>query len=234
MKTLSAFLQTVRHNRSNYKSIKTFRYFHPSSDITIYSDNGDIFNDYAEEFNTKFFIDEYNVDPRGKLNYEKLKIYFDRIKQHCINTDSDYVVILEDDVMTYKTISIYPETDCAGPRINPYHPALNQYLQNKFGNKGIYGYGMSGGSIFHREKFLHSISDISRLEELNLLNYLDDRICSYSDVGLTLIFQLSGYKYGVWYDVSEKYHNDPTQIINRDSALDHNDKRLYSNTERDD
>lgn len=230
MKTVSAFLQTVTHNKSNYTAIKTFRNFHPNSDITIYSDNGDSFDDYSKEFDAKFLIDQHHIDPRGKLNYDKLIIYFNRIKQHCLNTNSDYVVILEDDVMTYKEISIYPDTECAGPRVNPYSFNLNTYLQNKFNTKDIYGYGMSGGSIFHREKFLYSISSVSKLEELKKLNYFDDRICSYSDVGLTLIFQLNGYTYGIWYDVSEKYHNDPAQIIVRDAALDHNDKRLYNTT----
>ena len=56
---------------------------------------------------------------------------------------------------------------------------------------------------------------------------MDNRIPYYSDVGLTLLFQISGFAYSEWMDVSEKFHQDPNQRIIRDSAIDHNDKRLY-------
>lgn len=224
MTTVSAFLQTHTHNDSNHKALATFRQFHPDSDITIYSDNGEDFSDFAKEFSANFLIDTNSADPRGALDCDKLSIYIDRIKQHCIRTTSDYVVILEDDVMTYKTISLYPVTECAGPRIIWYSKELNKYLQHKLGSNISYGYGMCGGSIFLRDKFLDSLQV---LDELKSIYELDSRICKYSDVGLTLLFQLSGFSYSIWQDVSEKFHADPMQRIFRDAALDHNDKRLY-------
>lgn len=224
MKTISAFLQTVTHNKSNYRTIQTFREHHPNSDITIYSDNGENFSDWAKEFNTNFLIDNNKADPRGRLDKNKLSTYLYRIQQHCLISDSEYVVILEDDVMTYKTIALYPDTECAGPRMIPYSYQLNMYLRKKFSTSDLYGYGMCGGSIFMRNKFLDSISTLTEAIDLHIL---DNRVCSYSDVGLTLIFQLMGYKYSIWKDVSEKFHSDPRQRIFRDAALDHNDKRLY-------
>jgi hypothetical protein len=221
---ISALLQTVFPNKSNKQVLSSFRQFHHDAEISIIVDGDSNFEDYAVEFNTKIIRDNNRCDPRGGLTFDTFDNYLQRINTHCVMSKSDYVIILEDDVMTYKSISKFPNTSCAGPRINPYSERLNQFLQNKFSSQENYGYGMSGGSIFKREDFLKSFENRPNFQTYSLM---DNRIPYYSDVGLTLLFQISGFAYSEWMDVSEKFHQDPNQRIIRDSAIDHNDKRLY-------
>lgn len=221
---VSAIMQTQKPTRSNLKCISSFREHHPNSPITIVADEVCDFSDYQKKYNVDVVYSNIKCDPRGRLTFETFKEYINRIYNHCKSCNSEFVVILEDDVVTYKTITKYPLTSCAGPRTNSYEPTLVDFLQKKFNNKINYGYGMSGGSIFKSEDFLKSYENFSNLEFFSLL---DKRIPYYSDVGLTLLFQLSGYHYSEWQDVSEKFHNDVRQRIFRDAALDHNDKRLY-------
>lgn len=221
---ISAVLQTVDPNKSNKKVLSSFRKFHPSSEISIIVDGNSDFQSYAKEFDTKIIYDNKKCDPRGRLTFSSFDDYLQRINTHCTTSSSDYVVILEDDVMTYKSISKFPNTSCAGPRINLYSEVLNNFLQNKFNTTTNYGYGMSGGSIFKRKDFLKSFDN---RPDFQIYSLMDNRIPYYSDVGLTLLFQVSGFEYSEWMDVSEKFHQDPNQRIFRDSAIDHNDKRLY-------
>jgi|LakMenEpi03Aug12_release.lakeMendotaPanAssembly.Ray.scaffolds.fasta_scaffold201007_3 hypothetical protein len=221
---ISAVLQTVSPNKSNKQVLSSFRQFHPDAEISIIVDGNSDFEEYAEKFNTNIIKDNNRCDPRGGLTFDTFDKYLQRINAHCLVSKSEYVVILEDDVMTYKSISKFPNTSCAGPRINPYSERLNCFLQNKFNTQENYGYGMSGGSIFKREDFLKSFHNRPNFQTYSLMDY---RIPYYSDVGLTLLFQIAGFSYSEWMDVSEKFHGDPNQRIIRDSAIDHNDKRLY-------
>jgi hypothetical protein len=221
---ISALLQTVSPNKSNKQALSSFRQFHPDAEISIIVDGNSDFEDYSKEFNTKIIRDNQKCDPRGGLTFDTFDNYLQRINTHCLLSNSEYVVILEDDVMTYKSISKFPKTSCAGPRINPYSERLKYFLQNKFSSQENYGYGMSGGSIFKRNDFLKSFDNRPNFQTYSLM---DNRIPYYSDVGLTLLFQISGFAYSEWMDVSEKFHQDPNQRIIRDSAIDHNDKRLY-------
>ena len=221
---ISALLQTVSPNKSNKQVLSSFRQFHPDAETSIIVDGNSDFEDYSKEFNAKIIRDNQRCDPRGGLTFDTFDNYLQRINTHCLLSNSEYVVILEDDVMTYKSISKFPKTSCAGPRINPYSERLNYFLQNKFSSQENYGYGMSGGSIFKRDDFLKSFEHRPNFQTYSLM---DNRIPYYSDVGLTLLFQISGFAYSEWMDVSEKFHQDPNQRIIRDSAIDHNDKRLY-------
>ena len=224
MISVSAILQTQKPNPSNLSCISSFRKYHSSSPITIVADEFCDFSNYEKKYDVKVKYSNIKCDPRGKLNFSTFREYLKRIYDHCTEYSQEFVVILEDDVMTYKTISRRPSTSCAGPRINPYQAALTALLQEKFNSKNFYGYGMSGGSIFKSQDFIKSYEKNIDFEYFSLK---ENRIPYYSDIGLTLLFQLSGYEYSEWEDVSEKFHKDPNQRIYRDAALDHNDKRLY-------
>jgi hypothetical protein len=221
---VSAIIQTQKPNKSNLKCISTFREFHEDAFITIVADEVCDFSSYRQKYNVNIVYSDIKCDPRGNLTFTTFQEYLRRIYNHCLSCESEFVLILEDDVVTYKQISLFPKTSCAGPRINLYRRPLITFLQQKFNTTIDYGYGMSGGSIFKRNDFIKSYEQNINFEYFSLF---DDRIPYYSDVGLTLLFQLSGYEYSEWEDVSEKFHKDTNQRIYRDAAIDHNDKRLY-------
>lgn len=221
---VSGIIQTQKPNKSNLKCVSSFREFHKNAVITIVADQICDFSSYQQQYNARVTYSDIKCDPRGKLTFSTFKEYLSRIYNHCLSCQSEFVVILEDDVVTYKTISHSPITSCAGPRTNLYSEPLIKFLQQKFNTKINYGYGMSGGSIFKTSDFIKSYKQNIDFEYFSLL---DNRIPYYSDIGLTLLFQLCGYEYSEWEDVSEKFHQDINQRIYRDAAIDHNDKRLY-------
>jgi hypothetical protein len=147
--------------------------------------------------------------------------YFKRIYEHCISVNSEWVVILEEDVITLRNINYFPTTECAGPRLNSYSPELTNFLIKNYGDKQ-YGYGMCGGSIFKRKSFIDAFNKFLDLK--SCVQY-DNRITGWSDIPLTLIFHLAGLDYSVWHEISEKTH--PSLPIIRDGAFDHAYKYWY-------
>lgn len=219
--TISVYMQVYSNKRAVYECLYSFRRYYPDEPITLVCDGGEDFSSIADEFNCTYRYCQENILPHGRMRgLAAVNEYLTRIKEHCVSTFSDWVVLLEEDVQTLRRIKYFPEADCAGTRMNPYSPALTALLTKQFG-PGVYGYGMCGGSIFRRESFLHAYG-----RDLTPYVHFDDRIAGWGDIPLTLIFHLAGLRYQVWSEVSERNH--PRDPIVRDSAFDHAFKYWYS------
>jgi hypothetical protein len=223
--TLSAYIQCYSNKAALYQTLKTFRTHYPVERITLVSDAGEDFTRFGRHFNLNYYWSDRHCDPRGELGEAGTVEYLRRIHDHCLNTDSDFVVILEEDVTTYRRIRRFPATACAGPRHNPFSAGLNRYLQRLHRTSLNYGYAMCGGSIFDRRTFVECYE--RRNLDLAALSTLDPAVIQYSDVPLTLIFLVNGYAFSVWEEVSEMYHPIAELRIVRDAAFDHHDKRWY-------
>jgi hypothetical protein len=159
------------------------------------------------------------------LGKEGVREYLTRIYEHCLRVASDYVVILEEDVITLRRINRFPSSDCGGPRFNSLADPLNHYLR-KINNTNLdYGYAMCGGSIFDRRVYLGCYEKQNL--DLDFLGTLDKRVVQYSDVVLTVIFLINGFSYSVWDEVSETNNPLEHRRIFRDAAFDHNNKKWY-------
>lgn len=215
-------MQCFSNKRAVFECLKSFRLYNPTSDITLLSDGGEDFNKIATKYNANYKYSNKNILPKGKMiGIEGVKEYLYRIYEHCIFVNSEWVLILEEDVTTLRNIKFFPKTECAGPRMNAYSSNLTNFLIKKYGDKE-YGYGMCGGSIFLRKSFIEAFKQISVLE--TCVEY-DDRISGWSDIPLTLLFHLSGFDYSIWDEVSEKTHIGCPII--KDSAFDHAYKYWY-------
>ncbi len=223
--TISAYIQCHANQTALYQTLASFRKFYPTEPITLVSDCGDDFSQFAERFALNYYRSEKNCDPRGNLGKYGALEYLKRIYEHCLTTTSNYVVILEEDVITHRKIKRFPLTDCGGPRFNNLADPLNRYLQQTNNTTNDYGYAMCGGSIFDREVYIKCYEKQNL--DLDFLASLDTRIVQYSDVVLTVIFLINGYSYGIWEEVSESNHPIEGLRIFRDAAFDHNDKRWY-------
>ena len=223
--TISAYIQCHSNKTALYHTLASFRTFYPNEPITLVSDCGDDFSQFAKRFDLYYYRSEKNCDPREGLGKDGALEYLKRIYRHCLTVASDYVVILEEDVITHRRIKRFPLTDCGGPRFNNLADPLNRYLQEINNTTDNYGYAMCGGSIFDREVYIKCYEKQNL--DLDFLRSLDKRIVQYSDVVLTVIFLVNGYSYGIWEEVSETNHAVESLRIVRDAAFDHNNKKWY-------
>jgi len=224
MHDISAYIQCYSNKRAVFECIKSFRNFYPTNFITLVSDNGDDFTSISNYFNLNYIYSDKNILPKGRMcGLECVYEYFKRIYNHCISTESEWVVLLEEDVNTLRKIKHFPSTDAGGARIINYNQPLTDFLNLKFKN-GPYGYGMCGGSIFKRKSYINAYELNKNLEYYLTL---DNRLDSWSDIPLTLLFHINGYSYSVWDEISELHHICPELRIIKDSAFDHAYKFWY-------
>ena len=222
--TISAYVQCYSNKAALYHALASFRKAYPAEFVTLVSDRGDDFSKFAEHFHLHYYRSEQKGDP-GNLGKDGAREYLRRIYEHCCRVTSDYVVILEEDVITKRKIKRFPSSDCGGPRFNGLPDPLNRYLQKIHNTTRDYGYAMCGGSIFNRLIFI-SCYEKHNLD-LDYLATLDKIIVQYGDVVLTMLFLINGYSYSVWDEVSEENHPVEDLRIFRDSALDHANKKWY-------
>jgi hypothetical protein len=223
--TISAYIQCYSNKAALYHTLSSFRKFYSSEPVTLVSDCGEDFSKFARYFGLTYYRSDKRCDPRGNLGQEGTLEYLKRIYEHCLGVRSDYVILLEEDVITCRRIARFPTTDCAGPRFNPLADGLNRYLQKINNTTEDYGYAMCGGAIFNRQIYIDCYEQHNF--DLDVLKTLEPRIIQYSDIPLTVIFLVNGHSYGVWDEVSEAHHPVKEMRIFRDSAFDHNDKKWY-------
>jgi hypothetical protein len=223
--TISAYIQCHSNKAALYQTLVSFRNVYPNEHITLVSDCGDDFSKFANRFDLYYYRSDKSCDPRGTLGKDGALEYLRRIYEHCLRVTSDFVVLLEEDVITQRRIKRFPLTDCGGPRANSLADPLNRYLQKINNTTHDYGYAMCGGSIFDRRVYIKCYEKHNL--DLDFLQSLDERIVQYSDVVLTVIFLINGYSYGVWDEISETNHPEEHMRIFRDSAFDHANKKWY-------
>ena len=222
--TISAYIQCYSNKRALYETFTTFRAVYATQAITLVSDCGEDFSKFAEHFDLYYYRSERRAIP-GNLGEDGAREFLRRIYEHCLRVSSDYVVILEEDVITRRRIRSFPATDCGGPRSNRLADPMNRHLQRLNNTTQDFGYVMCGGSIFHRPAFIDSYEKNNL--DLKFLSTLDERVVINMDVVLTVIFLINGYSSGVWQEVSETKHPKKGWRIFRDAAFDHADKTWY-------
>lgn len=223
MNDISAYLQVYSNQKAVFECLKSFKTFYKNTPITLVSDNGDDFSEISNFFKTQYVHADKNILPKGKMSgIDGVDEYLKRIYNHCLNNKTEWVVLLEEDVRTIRHIRSFPNTECAGPRLNPYSVALTNHLKELHGIKE-YGYGMCGGSIFKRKSFIDAYENNNNIK--NYLKY-DERLAGWGDIPLTLIFHINGYNYSIWEEVSEILH--PSMPLIKDSAFDHAYKYWYN------
>lgn len=178
----------------SYKNVlNNVRIHYPESDIFIYfdefRDDKKKYEEVAHEHNCKFNIrkDEFfyiqqdlgvqNAIPR---TYEWLM----RLKHTCENTDADWLLLLEDDVLIKNKIENWPEADVGTCR-SYFRPG--------------------GGAIFKVESFLKVIKnyDLEKLKNIAL-----DMMWMHGDVMLEKLFLLNGITFQEWVELAEPNHRD--------------------------
>ena len=191
----------------SYKNVlNNVRQHYPTADIFIYFDSfrDDIekYKKIAVEYNSKFIISEKHIfytnrEDSIETNTPKLLEVFDRMKHACETSDSNWVLILEDDVLIKRPIEYWPNGDVGTCR-NYFRPG--------------------GGSIFNRNKFLQSLKTANIN---NIIRNVQDAHWA-ADVVLENVFKSNNAKFEEWIELAEPDHRD-----NLDHAVYHGYKDLY-------
>lgn len=224
--TLSAYMQVYGNKRAVLESLKSFRAHYPASKISLVSDGGEDFAAFAPAFALDYEYSPVNVLPHTRLfNPDAARLYLKRIYRHCLRTKSTWVLILEEDVFTYRRVRQYPQVHSAGPRANPFSSEFNEYLNTRRNTRGVsYYYNLCGGGVFHRETYIGCFEQDQF--DLNFAWLLDERLAA-TDALLSAFLLANNQDNAVWEEVSEKHIARQDLVINRDAAFDHNDKRWY-------
>lgn len=202
MKTLGVFHQAY-YNKNQFKfAFSNFRKHFPDSPYLIYSDTGDDFSEYVDDYTHYKYSDVrlYGTGPNAlwKDNWVKWHTYFDRLRDTCETCKTDYILIMEDDVFITNKFEIVDDFDFCGPCINPLSPFIIAYLENKLKKSINPFYGLCGGAIFNSKKFIDNYDKI--LDNLHNLHYeysnnLEEVIAIVADGNFTIQFNLLGLEY---------------------------------------
>lgn len=202
-KTLGAF-HSAYYNRDPFRnSFNNFRKYFPESPYVIYSDMGDDFSEYVND-NTYYRRAEIRYYGSGEKcywgdNWDLWYSYYDRLKKSCEICNTDYIILMEDDVLITKKFSIISDFDLCGPCNGEISPRIIEFIEGKIGEKiqNKY-YGLSGGAIFNSRRFLENYERI--LKNLKDLHYgytynLTENHGFVPDANFAIQFNLLGLKY---------------------------------------
>ena len=133
--------------------LTNFRKHFPDNPVVLISDGGDDFSDISEKFNCKYHYRE-NIFGLGNLDrdpYDSKRTieWWDRQKLVCDETGSDYIMIMEDDVLVQAPFEINPPFHLRGVRIgNQFTGKMITDIYNCTRQVSTH-YGMCGGCLLY-------------------------------------------------------------------------------------
>lgn len=207
---IAFFYNPQKYFHSYENTLQNLRIHYPESDVYIFLDSNrdDIekYKNISDKFNCKFEIRDREVffidrNDSTEINKPKMVEWVERIKYVCEKADSEWIMLLEDDVLIKRKILLWPKSDCGK-------------------NREAAGF-LGGGSIFKRKKFLEIfniiyITDIEKIVE----KY---HICSWAgDMLLKFLFAIVNASNEKWVELAEPGYND-----NGDHAVFHGYKDLH-------
>lgn len=221
---IGAHYNCFKRRKAVEATLKAFRKHYPEAPVCLFSDNGEDFTDLAETFNCEYEWDSYQTGNGRSTYFETVpqaREWLKRLYETCrMFREVDWIVLLEDDVLTQDRISRLPKTPIAGPCTMPYTPELIASIQAKYPNMTIPGYSGCGGTILNRAAYLRAFETMPLIEDTARL---DDRIAHHSDALLTWVMMAAGFENSLWDDHSERSR----RVGRLDAAFDHQNKSHY-------
>jgi hypothetical protein len=165
---LGAFHQAYNNKKATEHAIKNFRKFYPQSPYFLFSDHGLDFSDIAEKYNCYYQYCDYRIgyDKCFGFGKEGSQEWLNRFYTACLTLNSDYVIMMEDDVLIQNEIFVSEEVEFCKLYIptNKFPSEFIQYLTTKY--SAIFHddwYGSGGGSIFKSSTFIDNYQQISTI-----------------------------------------------------------------------
>lgn len=207
MENTIAFIYNPYTYFESYKNVlHNVRKHYEDSDIFIYMDS---FRNDLQKYvdvsakhncnltirqNKMFFIDR---NDSIEINLPKMIEWIERLKITCENTNADWILLLEDDVIVKRKVLQFPKVECGTNR---------EYFRT------------GGGSIIKREILLNCIKNTDIPTTIKAIPNTDWA----GDLLLEHIFRNNDVKYEKWIELAEPGYYD-----NTDHAIYHRYKELH-------
>jgi hypothetical protein len=203
--SIGAFFPCYNEKKAVLYSIERLYTIYQNIPCYLVSDGGDDFSYLEERFqNLKCDRDEnrrgkvtkldHATDGLDRVNYAEDAIYsfLSRIKRAIDHCKTDYIIVMEPDVLVNGKLSIPENSILLGTLINPFEEPDIHNLISEYGGKPFNRYGATP-AIFRSKEFLEAHDVI--LSNKDFIR----RACeilppvAYSDILLPLIFSLKGH-----------------------------------------
>lgn len=160
------YLNVFNNRKASIGCIESVRKFYPTAPIYVNNDKGEAYSAICDKYICKYnYCDRnlgYPVQPYG-YNVKDAVEWLDRVYKGLLYLQTDYFMMLEDDVLLVKKLTIDPSWQMAGhpflyenqvPEFpQEFVKILENYSKRKILDKR---YNCGGGSIFRTENFLNN------------------------------------------------------------------------------
>jgi len=205
--TLSFYYSPYIHFESFKNVLKNLRMHYTTEDVFIFMDSfrSDLveYKEIADLYKCKFIIrDDFffytNSTDSIEVNTKKMIEVFNRFNYLCENTNSKWVLLLEDDVIVKRKIKYFPEADAGCAR--------------EYSRPG-------GGAIFKRDMFLECFG---KTNIIDIINHIPDAHWA-GDIIFEFLLKLNNKSWQQWNELAEPLLRDSL-----DHAIYHGYKDLHN------
>lgn len=201
MKTLGAIFQCYTNRRATEHALKNFRLHLPDSPLLLISDGGTDFSSLASEHKCGYSHRE-NIYGNASVGYAydavRMIEWWNRQKSAVDFCDTDYILIMEDDVLVTSNFSIDIDFPLNGPiRGQPLSAEMVKEMVRCSGVPAT-NYGMCGGSIYNARIFKSIYDDVVndiRENHDKLYKTADYRLLGYADANMVYHFGKRGHRF---------------------------------------
>jgi hypothetical protein len=210
--------------------LKQTRIHYPNNPIFLMCDNGDDLSDLADKYNCKYYYSNINVLGGRIINDKKCHCFTDELcakeflKVILLALDycnSDYIILLEDDVFVNGKVNDFPIHSGGYSGFNYYkHQMINNDdspLYKKYPNIKYNYWNLAGGSIIN-SKVLKQCIENTDFEEIKFFDTIcksEFQLWHSNDLILSYILMINGFTTEPWTGTSR-------------SNIIHPDKRFYN------
>jgi hypothetical protein len=204
MSTLGAFYMAYNNKKATSFVLENFRRHYPDSPVTLISDGGENFEDIASQFSTHY-VKSHNIFYTPGLvgayyDSVRLKELWRRHKISAENANTDYIIILEDDVLVQGKVDLSSKFSLKGTLVGNKMPALaSRIVRESGGETNNDEYGACGGAIYNSKDLLsiydNTIDFIDKHHDNLFFNIPENMNCCACDCTLVFHFNRNKLKY---------------------------------------
>jgi hypothetical protein len=236
-KSIGAFFACYNEKSAVLYSVEKLYSIYPEIPCYLVSDGGEDFSFLEDRFDRiKCCVDD---NTRGKVTklrsfqddeertiYAENSIYsfLDRIRRSVEYCKTDFIIIMEPDVLVKGELNLPDDCVVLGSLVNPFEEPGIHNLINEYGGKSFNRYGATP-AIFRCDKFIEVHDFVLKNRDFirKACEILPE--ISYSDILIPLIFSLKGYSETFNPDIIECYRNPEWE--KSDKPLVHQFRNYY-------
>jgi hypothetical protein len=234
MKRYCVYHQCFNNKKATEFAIKNFKEYNPDIDYYLVSDGGEDFSEIAKKYSCNYIFEKNNIG----MNYytvEQAHQIMNRLKNCAILSSSEYILLMEDDVLCRNKFNLYENIDLAGV----YSPGniipkeVLDYLSKKYNiTPNINWYNACGGTILNTDVLLNKFNLVEKFineDHDYIVKNLSGEKYSFGygsmDQLLVLIYFVCGKKISVNKQLTEYWRNP--NWVHSNHALVHQYKEQY-------